>query len=301
MTPLSAHNYALITGAASGVGLGLAKMCVSKTMGVILVDNNKEELEKAYEVIESLSKGPGVHRFELDVSSLAAWQNLRDNLAKQSLRVDVLFLNAGIAPKGDWTDNSHFHSIFDVNFFGVVNGLNTFLPDFQDGAPDAKERAIVITGSKQGITNPPGNPAYNASKAALRSLAEHLSFDLAKSAPKTSVHLLVPGWTWTGLTSGGSAGGKDGGKRPAGCWTGEQVASFLYDRIIEGRFYIICPDNDVDWDTDRRRMLWSAGDIVHQRQPLSRWRAEYKDEAAETMAGYDLPPAQQYSAYPPSN
>jgi short-subunit dehydrogenase len=55
----------------------------------------------------------------------------------------------------------------------------------------------VITGSKQGITNPPGNAAYNASKAAVRTLAEHLSHDLKDT--KTSVHLLVPGWTFTGL------------------------------------------------------------------------------------------------------
>jgi NAD(P)-dependent dehydrogenase (short-subunit alcohol dehydrogenase family) len=57
----------------------------------------------------------------------------------------------------------------------------------------------VITGSKQGITNPPGNPAYNASKAAVKSLAEHLGFDLKDT--RTSVHLLVPGWTFTGLVS----------------------------------------------------------------------------------------------------
>src|ERR1700760_3985247 len=61
------------------------------------------------------------------------------------------------------------------------------------------QSAIVITGSKQGITNPPGNAAYNASKAAVKTLAEHLSYDLKDT--KTSVHLLVPGWTFTGLVS----------------------------------------------------------------------------------------------------
>ena len=79
----------------------------------------------------------------------------------------------------------------------MINGLNTFVPAFQKKGKDAAPSAIVITGSKQGITNPPGNPAYNASKAAVKALAEHLSFDLKDT--KTSVHLLVPGWTFTGL------------------------------------------------------------------------------------------------------
>lgn len=81
---------------------------------------------------------------------------------------------------------------------GVVNGLNTFVPLFQ-ARQSSVPSAIVITGSKQGITNPPGNPAYNASKAAVKSLAEHLNYDLRDMS--TSVHLLVPGWTFTGLVS----------------------------------------------------------------------------------------------------
>lgn len=45
----------------------------------------------------------------------------------------------------------------------------------------------------------------------------------------------------------------------------------------------ICPDNDVDWETDRKRMIWTQGDIVYERQPMSRWRDEYKDEAKKVM------------------
>lgn len=73
------------------------------------------------------------------------------------------------------------------------------MPSFQSRSSGAAPSAIVVTGSKQGITNPPGNAAYNASKAAVKVLAEHLSFDLKDA--QTSVHLLVPGWTFTGLVS----------------------------------------------------------------------------------------------------
>ena len=115
----------------------------------------------------------------------------------------------------------------------MINGINTFFPHFQDNNSDQK--AIVVTGSKQGITNPPGNPAYNASKSAVKTITEHLSFDLAKSSPKSSVHLLVPGWTFTGLTAGGKK------EKPAGAWAPEQVADYLYQKMGEGKFYAICP------------------------------------------------------------
>ena len=87
--------------------------------------------------------------------------------------------------------------ILSTNLFGVIHGLNNYVPSFQSRTNSAPA-AIVITGSKQGITNPPGNPAYNASKSAVKTLAEHLSWDLRDSR-NVSVHLLVPGWTFTGL------------------------------------------------------------------------------------------------------
>jgi len=120
--------------------------------------------------------------------------------------------------------------------------------------------------------------AYNASKFAVRALAEHLSYDMRGSS--TSVHLLVPGWTFTGLSGGAPGSSKE---KPPGAWTGEQVAQRLYDTMKEGKFWALCPDNDVTADTDKRRMLWTAGDAVYGRQPLSRWREEYKDESKEWM------------------
>ncbi|KAF2153538.1 NAD(P)-binding protein [Myriangium duriaei CBS 260.36] len=282
MSPTSvfrAGANALITGGASGVGLAVAKLCASHSMNLILVDNNKDNLHKVKQELSASSKSQiSIH--DLDVSSESAWKELKQSLSKSSTTLDFLHLNAGIGLKGSWTETSYFHRIFDVNFFGVLNGIATFLPDFE-GAKEQK--AIVITGSKQGITNPPGNPAYNASKSAIKTIAEHLSFDLAKSSPNTSVHLLVPGWTFTGLTGGGQTKTK-----PDGAWAPEQVADFLYKKMGEGKFYAICPDNDVDWETDKKRMMWTMGDIVYERQPQSRWRDEYKDEAKKTMDGMKL-------------
>lgn len=274
----STGKNALITGAASGVGLAVAKLCASHGMNLHLVDNNSSALTEAKNGITT--KGT-LETHTLDVASLDDWSSLKSTLDKSNTKLDFLHLNAGIGAKGDWTDSSYFHKIFDVNFFGVINGISTFVPHFQNNSSDAK--AIVVTGSKQGITNPPGNPAYNASKSALKSITEHLSFDLAKSSPKTSVHLLVPGWTFTGLTGGGSTKAK-----PDGAWSAEQVADFLYKKMGEGKFYVMCPDNDVDWETDRKRMMWTMGDVVYERQPQSRWRDGFKEEATKTMDGMSL-------------
>lgn len=178
--------------------------------------------------------------------------------------------------------NQRYRQTLDTNLFGILNGISTFLPQIQSQQAQ-KPSSIVITGSKQGITNPPGNPAYNASKAAIKALAEHLSYDLRGSS--TSVHLLVPGWTFTGLSGGGPGSAKE---KPEGAWAPEQVADFLHKKMGEGQFWVLCPDNDVSEDKDRRRMLWTAGDAVYGRPPLSRWREEYKQQAEETMAGMKI-------------
>ena len=61
----------------------------------------------------------------------------------------------------------------------------------------------------------------------------------------------------------------------------------MQQKMEDGKFYIICPDNDVSAETDKKRMLWSVGDIVKERPPLTRWRDEYKREAEEWMAGVE--------------
>jgi short-subunit dehydrogenase len=247
-----ANSTALITGAASGVGLAVAKLCASHSMNLILVDRDDSKLKEAR---SSISSKGSIDTHTIDVSSLSEWSSLKDSIENGGKKLDFLHLNAGIGLKGDWTDNQYFHKIFDTNFYGVINGINTFFPHFD--ANSSSPKAIVITGSKQGITNPPGNAAYNASKSAIKTITEHLNFDLAKSSPSTSVHLLVPGWTFTGLTGGGGLK-----EKPAGAWSAEQVADHLYKKMSEGKFYVICPDNDVDWETDRRRMMWTVSHSV---------------------------------------
>lgn len=154
-------------------------------------------------------------------------------------------------------------------------------------ASSASQKAIVITGSKQGITNPPGgkNPAYNASKSALKTIAEHLAHDL-RSQPtshKISTHLLIPGLTYTSLVgnSGPVPDNEALATKPQGAWLASQVAEYMYQKIDDGQFYIVCPDEDVSEALDKARMTWATGDITEGRPALSRWDEDWKAKASK--------------------
>ena len=66
-------------------------------------------------------------------------------------------------------------------------------------------------------------------------------------------------------------------EKPEGAWTPEQVADFMLKGMAAGDFYILCPDNEVDRETDLKRMRWNIGDILENRPALSRWHPDYAD------------------------
>ncbi|KAK5635256.1 hypothetical protein RRF57_010968 [Xylaria bambusicola] len=270
-------NTAVITGGASGIGLALTKKCVGYGMRVLVADYDEKSLDAAKSAL-----GDKIDTIRIDVGKIEDWTALKEKVEKDfGGKINLLVLNAGTGHRASFSDADTlgFEKIMRTNLFGVINGITTLLPLVKAHASKAEPAAIVITGSKQGITNPPGNPAYNASKAAVKTLAEHLSFDLAASHPgAVAVHLLVPGWTWTPL-----AGAASGREKPDAAWMPEQVVEYLEKKMAEGQFWVLCPDNDVTEDMDKCRMQWNTDDAILGRPPLSRWREEYKDEFKEYM------------------
>jgi short-subunit dehydrogenase len=138
--------------------------------------------------------------------------------------------------------------------------------------------AVVNTGSKQGITTPPGNAAYNVSKAAVKVLTEQLAHELRQiEGCLVSAHLLVPGHTFTGMTARGRT------EKPASAWTPDQVVDRLVEGMAAGDFYIMCLDNETTAEMDARRMRWAVDDLILNRPALSRWHPDYKDAFAAHM------------------
>lgn len=265
---LAPGKTAVVTGAADGVGLAAAKAFIDLGLNVVMADVTGRKLKTEAEAL-----GERAFAVPTDVADRAAVEALREAAIARFGAVDVLMNNAGVGGGGDaFSGDDAWKRILDVNLWGVINGVQVFGPDM---AESGRPGLIVNTGSKQGITQPPGDTAYNVSKSAVKALTEGLAHTLRETQGcQVSAHLLIPGYTFTGMTRRGP------GEKPAAAWTPELVVHFMLARIAAGDFYILCPDNDVPRALDEKRMAWAMGDVIENRPALSRWHDDWKDAFA---------------------
>ena len=264
---LAARNVAVVTGGASGLGLAAAKAFLGLGMRVAIADLPGERLAAAE---AELGRAGVAMAVPTDVSDVAQLRHLEAVVVDGLGPIDVLMNNAGIQPGSDvFGPAAHWEAILATNLMGIVHGSQVMVP----GMIAAGRPGLVInTGSKQGITTPPGDPAYNVAKAGVKAYTEALQHHLrGLEGCKVTAHLFVPGFVFTGLTAKGRT------EKPEAAWTAEQTVDFLLESLGRGDFYILCPDNDVPRAKDERRILWAAGDIVENRPPLSRWHPDYAD------------------------
>lgn len=180
-------NTCVITGAASGIGAGLARHAASLGMKLVLADWNEGALNRLAE--------------DLPTEVLAVPTDVRDEAAVEALaraaferfgQVDLLFNNAGVLSSGlTWEiDAATWQRSLEVNVGGVVNVIRAFVPRLI--AADRSAR-IVNTSSLGGFLTSPFMAPYSATKFAIVAITEALAAELAVTGSKVEVSLLAPG------------------------------------------------------------------------------------------------------------
>ncbi|WP_437580676.1 SDR family NAD(P)-dependent oxidoreductase [Sorangium sp. So ce887] len=280
---LTPGRVAVVTGAAGGIGLAAAERFARMGLKVCLADLDGPALHEAAARVAAVAAGgeADVRAAPTDVARLEDVQRLKQVAYDAFGEVAVLMNNAGVGNGArPWKDYERWRRLIEVNLWGVLHGVHAFTEAML--AQDTP-CTIVNTGSKQGITTPPGDAAYNVSKAGVKVLTEQLAHELRNVAgSKVTAHLLIPGYTFTGMTARGP-------EKPAEAWTADQVVDRMLAGMGRGDFYILCPDNAVTREMDERRIQWAADDLIQNRPALSRWHPDHADAFAAFMAGKAKP------------
>lgn len=259
MDPFVQGNVAVVTGAASGIGRATVRWLASQGMQLALVDLPGEKLD-------AIAAETGGLKIGVDLSDPSAVSSMHETVMRELGAPAFLMNNAAAREGRTWEgDRALWRKLMEVNFWSISAACDAFIPDMNSGG------AIVNTGSKQGITNPPGTPIYNVSKSAVKTYTEALEHELReRTGPRISCHLLVPGWTTVGEA-----------EHREGAWLPEQVVERMVAGVRADDFYIICPDDETTEVMDAKRIEWGAKDLTLNRPALSRWHPEWKDQASK--------------------
>ena len=266
---LKAGNNVVITGGANGIGLAAATRYLELGLNVLIADVNEDAMNAA---LDSLPRDGGELAGALcDVADFEQVEKLKDTAYATFGDVHCVMNNAGAGfpPCAPWENLETWKKQVDINLWGIVHGCQAFIPAMLASGVTG---AIINTGSKQGITNPPGGYSYNLSKAGVLAYTQSVAHALRQENAGLSAHLLVPGFTYSNMIA------RFMPEKPAGAWTTDQVIDFMLASLAQGDFYILCPDNDTPRELDEKRIQWNADDLIKNRPALSRWHPDFESE-----------------------
>ena len=190
-----AGKIALITGGNSGIGLATAEEFLKAGASVVITGRDPGTLRAAVAQLDGLTPANRLTAVQSDVTAGEQLDRVMDEVRRRYRRLDVLFVNAGIAEfvPFDGATEEHFDRIFDTNVKGAYFTIQKALPLLAPGA------SIILTGSISGLIGMPGSSVYAASKAALRSFARTISADLVDRGIR--VNVISPGPVTTPIFS----------------------------------------------------------------------------------------------------
>jgi NAD(P)-dependent dehydrogenase (short-subunit alcohol dehydrogenase family) len=237
---------AVVTGGASGIGLGLAERFAREGMRVVIGDVEERALASAEKRLSAA--GAQVLALRTDVTSPDSLRRLRERALERFGAVHVVCANAGVAPTGPVVGTiSDWRWVVEVNLLGVVHTLDAFVP----GLVVQREGHVVNTASVGGLRSAAMLGAYCATKHAVVALSESLHAELAGSG--VGVSLLCPGPVDTGIFEsernrpaalGGAGAAPDAARRAfqgaiRGSMAPAQVAAVVVEAIRAERFYVL--------------------------------------------------------------
>ena len=189
------NKVAVVTGAASGIGAGLAQRCLDEGMHVVLADIEEAALERAAEALAAQGRNT-VLPVRTDVSILEEIEALAEKAIAEFGAVDLLFNNAGVGSSPSILEGSHadWEWVMSVNLWSVIHAMRVFTPIMVAQGIDGH---IVNTASMSGLIY--GDGAYGVTKHGVVALTESAHFELAKIDSKLRVSALCPGWVNTNI------------------------------------------------------------------------------------------------------
>ena len=189
---------ALITGAASGLGLEFSKRALILGMNLIMIDINDAQLKQALiDINTNQHTSPSrIKHYSVDVSSASEMQSLADRIRDQHDTPSLVINNAGVSGGGLVWENSakDWERVLGVNLMGVINGVRLFTPMMLEASKSDPNWTghIVNTASMAGLLTPPNMGIYNVSKHAVVALTETLYQDLALVSDQVTASVLCP-------------------------------------------------------------------------------------------------------------
>ena len=190
-------KVAVVTGAASGIGRGMAESFAAAGMKVVLSDLQEEQLAVTTQTLKE--SGADVHAVATDVSKEDQVRALADAAVERYGAVHVLCNNAGVgvSAKTTWDATlDDWNWILGVNLMGVIYGVRTFVPLMLEQGAGGH---VVNTASMAGLTTGPGDALYGVTKFGVVALSEHLFRELRLAGGAVSVSVLCPGFVSTNI------------------------------------------------------------------------------------------------------
>lgn len=222
-----AGAVALVTGAASGIGLAVTEAFVEEAMSVVMTDINADSLDQQADRLRAA--GARVHTVVLDVRDADAVGRAGEEAVAQFGGLNVAVNNAGIVNRGVTWELSleEWHQVLDINLWGVINGIHAFVPLILNAGTEGH----VVNVASMAAVLPVGQLGpYTAAKHAVLGISDVLRMDLQAAAAPIGVSVVMPGMIRTGMNPIGTVGP-------------DAVARNIVDAVRQDRAYVFTDDH----------------------------------------------------------